>query len=284
LEQSLQIKDTYNLFQVKPAIADGTKIIPILNSGPKIVFNNVSFIYPEASKKVLKTINLTIQPNEKIAIVGHNGAGKTTLVKLLCRIYRVTKGSININGDNINQLKTASLYKNISALFQDYNMYQQLTVEENITIGDSTKLLEEEKIIQAVKSADAWDFIEEFPQKMNQILDIRYKGGIRPSTGQWQKLALARLFYRNAPLVIFDEPTAAIDAESEYKIFNEIYNFFENKTVIIISHRFSTVRNADRIIVLDHGEIIEEGSHHDLIEKGGYYAKSFKLQAEGYSS
>jgi len=134
----------------------------------------------------------------------------------------------------------------------------------------------------AAQTADAIDFIEEYPKKFDTIMSERYKGGIRPSTGQWQKIALARFFYRNPPLVIFDEPTASIDPDSEYNIFSKIYDFFEDKTVIIISHRFSTVRNADRIIVLDNGEIAEQGTHEELIKLGGKYANSFKLQAEGY--
>ena len=168
-------------------------------------------------------------------------------------------------------------------LFQDFNMYGQLNVKENILIGRSDEPLNEIRLRTAVQTADAMQFINEFPNKFEQVLDPRYKDGIRPSSGQWQKLAIARFFYRNAPLVIFDEPTASIDAVSEYNIFNKIYDFFEKKTVIIISHRFSTVRNADRIIVLDKGKIIEEGSHKDLMALGGKYHEAFRLQAKGYS-
>ena len=150
--------------------------------------------------------------------------------------------------------------------------------------GDSMKKVDNDKVKRAAKDADAYEFIQDFPDQFDQLLNEKMKGGIRPSSGQWQKIAIARFFYRNAPLVIFDEPTAAIDAVSEYNIFNKIYKFFENKTVIIISHRFSTVRNADRIIVIEKGQVIEEGSHEKLMAKDGYYAKSFRLQAEGYSS
>jgi ABC-type multidrug transport system fused ATPase/permease subunit len=184
----------------------------------------------------------------------------------------------------LQDIKIADWYKNMGVLFQDFNQYPQLTAKENIYIGNTSEPVDEVAIRLAAQSADALEFIEEFPNKFDQILSEKFKGGIRPSTGQWQKLAIARFFYRNAPLVIFDEPTASIDAISEFNIFNKIYDFFKDKTVIIISHRFSTVRNADRIVVLDHGEIIEEGNHNDLISKNGYYAKAFNLQARGYSA
>jgi ATP-binding cassette subfamily B protein len=161
-------------------------------------------------------------------------------------------------------------------------LHPQLTVKENIVIGNTDKEVTEEEIYNALGSADAVKFVQEYPKVLDQTLSERYKGGIRPSTGQWQKIAIARFFYRNAPLVIFDEPTASIDPVSEYNIFNKIYDFFAKKTVIIISHRFSTVRNADRIIVLDEGKIVEEGTHAELMKNNGPYAKAFLLQAEGY--
>lgn len=281
---SYQIKDTYSIFNTEPIFEDGITELPILNVGPEIDFENVGFKYPNAEKFIYESLNLKIKSGEKIAIVGHNGAGKTTLVKLICRFYKTTEGELLINKFKIDDLKIGSLYRNMGVLLQDYNTYPQLTARENILIGNPSVEINEDKIIDAAKNADALNFIEDFPNKFDQILSEKYKGGTRPSTGQWQKIAIARFFYRNAPLVIFDEPTAAIDAISEYNIFNKIYEFFVGKTVIIISHRFSTVRNADRIIVIEHGKIIEEGSHKELMEMNGYYAKSFKLQAEGYSN
>jgi ATP-binding cassette subfamily B protein len=244
----------------------------------------MAFHYPNATKNIFENLNLTIRSGEKLAIVGHNGAGKTTLIKLLSRLYQVNSGSILINGENINDIKVNDWYKNIGVLFQDYNVYPHLSAAENIYIGRTSKQADMEQVKTAAKHADADEFISEYGSGYEQILSERYKGGIRPSTGQWQKISLARFFYRDASLVIFDEPTAAIDAVSEYKIFNRIYNFFSNKTVIIISHRFSTVRNADRIIVMDQGKIVEEGTHNQLMELGGTYAHAFKLQAEGYQS
>jgi ATP-binding cassette subfamily B protein len=281
-EYVMKIKDTYELFQMQPAFDDGTVAMEPLKSGPDIKFNNVCFQYPNSERFVLKDVNLHIKPGEKVAIIGHNGAGKTTLVRLICRLYKVTEGAILVNDQNIKELTIGSLHKNIGVLFQDFNLHPQLTVKENIVIGNTDKEVTEEEIYNALGSADAVKFVQEYPKVLDQTLSERYKGGIRPSTGQWQKIAIARFFYRNAPLVIFDEPTASIDPVSEYNIFNKIYDFFAKKTVIIISHRFSTVRNADRIIVLDEGKIVEEGTHAELMKNNGPYAKAFLLQAEGY--
>lgn len=282
-EFSVKMKDLITLFEMKPAVKDGDVKLPYLTTPPEIEFKNVSFKYPKAKKYVFENLNLKIASGEEVALVGHNGAGKTTIVKLLARIYSVSSGEILINGININDLSINDWYKNLGVLFQEFNFYSHLSVKENIITGKPKEKVDEKKVIEAAKNADAHEFIMEYKNKYNQIMTEKIEGGIRPSTGQAQKIAIARFFYRNAPLAIFDEPTAAIDAVSEYKIFNRIYNFFDNKTVIIISHRFSTVRNADRIIVLDKGKVVEEGSHEELVKKkGGTYSKSYKLQAEGY--
>lgn len=282
-EVAVRLNDVYKLFQAQPAFEDGIIKLKPLVRGPEIIVEGLTFTYPRAKKPTLRGLDIQIKSGEKVAIVGHNGAGKTTLVKLLCRMYRPEKGKILVNGEALNEFKLDSWHKNMGVLFQDFNMYEQLTVKENIFIGQPNKRIDRKKVVDATNKADALDFINDLPQKFDQVLSERYKGGIRLSTGQWQKIAIARFFYRNAPMVIFDEPTAAIDAISEYNIFNKIYSFFKGKTVIIISHRFSTVRNADRIIVLEKGRIVEEGSHQELMAKKGYYAKSFRLQAEGYT-
>ncbi len=282
-EYSIRFRELYMVFVARPAFMDGGVEFPRLKKGPRIQIQNVSFRYPNSEKQVFENLSIDIEAGEKLAIVGHNGAGKTTLVKLLCRIYKPTEGKILVDGYDLAELKIDSWYQNLGVLFQEFNTYPQLTVRENIAIGKPGDPVDETVLRLAAQSADASDFIEEFPNKYDQILSEKFKGGVRPSTGQWQKIAIARFFYRNAPLVIFDEPTASIDAVSEYNIFNRIYDFFKDKTVIIISHRFSTVRNADRIIVLDHGKVLEEGSHADLMAKDGYYARAFNLQAKGYN-
>ncbi|RJR29089.1 ABC transporter ATP-binding protein [Candidatus Microgenomates bacterium] len=281
-ESSLRTSEIKEFFEMEAVHKDGTKSLGKLQKGPEIIFRNVDFKYPNSEKLVIKGLNLTINAQEKIAIVGHNGAGKTTLVKLLCGFYYVNSGEILVNRANIKELKKDSLYENMGVLFQEFNEYRFLSAKHNIFIGDIKAKMNKTKIRRAAEKADASEFIEEFENKYDQILSEKYKGGVRPSTGMWQKLAIARFFYRNAPLVIFDEPTAAIDAVSEAKIFNRIYRFFKGKTVIIISHRFSTVRNADRIIVFDNGKVIEQGTHEDLIKLNGKYAKAFYMQAEGY--
>lgn len=282
-ESSQRIREIQNMFELSPMFNDGNVALPKMKIGPEVVVSNLSFAYPNSKKLVLKNININIKSGEKIAIVGHNGAGKTTLVKLLAKFYMATEGKILINGHSIKDIKQNSLYKNMGVLFQEFNVYGELTARENIIIGDIKKSGKQKNVILAAKKADAHDFIKDYDNKYDQILSEKYKGGIRPSSGQWQKLAIARFFYRNAPFIIFDEPTAAIDAVSEKKIFDKIYKFLTNKTVIIISHRFSTVRNADRILVLDKGRIIEQGSHGELMKIGGKYAKAFRLQAEGYA-
>ena len=282
-EFSVKMKDLITLFEMKPVIKDGDIKLPYLDTPPTIEFKNVWFKYPKANKYVFKDLSFKIESGEEVALVGHNGAGKTTIVKLLARIYPATKGQILINGIDINELAIDDWYKNLGILFQDYNFYSHLSVKENIHLGKPMAPIDGKGIIEAAKKADAHNFIMEYKDKYDQIMSEKIEGGIRPSSGQAQKIAIARFFYRNAPLAIFDEPTAAIDAISEYKIFNTIYNFFENKTVVIISHRFSTVRNADRIIVLDKGKIVEEGTHEQLLTKrNGIYRKSYRLQAEGY--
>lgn len=283
-EFAVKMDDVVSLFEIDSGVPDGKHKLPRLDTPPTIEFRNVSFKYPKADSYIFKNLSFKINSGEEIALVGHNGAGKTTIVKLLSRIYQVTEGEILINGININDLAINDWYKNLGVLFQEFNFYSHLTVRENIFMGKSTKKVDEEKIVEAAKNADAHEFIMEYKNGYNQIMNEKFEGGIRPSFGQMQKIAIARFFYRNAPLAIFDEPTAAIDAVSEYNIFNRIYEFFTNKTVIIISHRFSTVRNASRIFVLEKGKIVEEGNHKELIEKHGVYEKAYKLQAEGYQN
>ncbi len=281
-QEGIRFGDLKEVFELTPSFSDGKTEYPYSEKPPLIKFDAVTFKYPGSDTEVIKNINLEIKPGEKIAIVGENGAGKTTMVKLLSRFYQTNKGAIFLNDKNINDLKIESWYKNLGVLFQDFNTYPHLTVKENIQLGKSDEKPDIDRMIKATQSANADEFIKKYQKEYEQVLSEKYAGGIRPSTGQWQKIAIARFFYRNSPVVIFDEPTASIDAISEAKIFKEIYSFFKDKTVIIISHRFSTVRNADKIYVLDDGQITEGGTHKELLKLKGKYAEAFKIQAKGY--
>jgi len=278
---AIKMTDVVDVFEATPVHSDGRQKLDT-SKPPEIEFCNVSFKYPNAGTYVFKDLNFKFKSGENVAIVGHNGAGKTTLVKLLARVYRVSKGEILINGININDLQIDNLYKQIGVLFQEYSFYAYLSAKENIIIGNHSKKFTDADVINASINAEAHEFISEYKDGYNQILSEHIEGGIRPSTGQKQKIAIARFFFRNPSLAIFDEPTSAIDAVSEYRIFNKIYKFFRKKTVVIISHRFSTVRNADTIFVINKGKLIEEGSHQMLMRQNGYYAKAFNLQAKGY--
>jgi len=246
---------------------------------PKIEFRNVSFNYPNGPK-VLDKVSFIIRPGESVALVGHNGAGKTTIVKLLCRFYDVSGGKILINGINIKNLDLSHWYKFLGTLFQEFVKYH-FTVRENIFLGAPDKNDETAMKEAAVKSGAA-EFIERLPKKYDQVLGKEFEDGEELSGGQWQKLAIARAFYEEPPVLILDEPTSAIDAEAEYEIFHNLEKQYKNKTLILVSHRFSTVRNANKIIVIDCGKIVESGSHQELMKLSGQYAKLFSIQAKGY--
>lgn len=257
----------------KPLIKD---VIP-----PVVEFKNVSFKYPGLKRHILRDFNLIIKSGEKIALVGENGAGKTTIIKLLLRFYDVTEGEILINGSNIKELKLSEWHALVGALFQDFIKYQ-FTFKENVYYGDLSRAISEKNLKNSVSKSGASGYLNKLPDGFNQIVGKMFSGGVDLSGGQWQKLALARAFYRNAPILILDEPTSAIDAKAEFEIFENVQRLEKDKTVIIISHRFSTVRNADRILVLNNGRIVEEGSHSNLMRLNGLYAELFNLQAKGY--
>ncbi len=248
---------------------------------PKIEFKNVSFAYPGTEQKVLDNFSLMIEPGQKIAFVGENGAGKTTIVKLLGRFYDVDEGEILIDDVNIKKLDLNSWYDSLGVLFQDFIKYEY-SLRDNIHFGKINAPNDLASVIDAANQAGADLVAEGLPKKYDQILGRTFEGGIDLSTGQWQKVALARGFYRNAAVLVLDEPTAAIDAKAESEIFKRVEKLSKNKTVLIISHRFSTVRNADRIYVIKDGKISESGSHKELMDVGGTYATLFKLQAKGY--
>lgn len=281
-DQGLYVQEMFEVLDSKSKIIQPLDAIKIdIRKPPRVEFKKVSFSYPGTDQKVLNNFSLTIEPGQKIALVGENGAGKTTIIKLLARFYDVDKGEILINGTNLKQLDLPTWYKTLGILFQDFIKYEY-PLKENIFFG---KVYEDEKIkeiIQAAKKSGADDVASQLPKGYNQMLGRTFEGGIDLSAGQWQKVALARAFLRDAPILILDEPTSAIDAKAEAEIFDRVEKLSKNKTVIIISHRFSTVRNADMIYVVDKGKIIESGSHEKLIKKKGMYATLFNLQAKGY--
>lgn len=277
------IEKFYDFLEYKPTIVSSTNstALPPSPLPPVIEFRNVSFRYPKTERDILKNFYLIIQPGEKIALVGENGAGKTTIIKLLLRFYDVIDGEILINGVNIKELSLEQWHKYIGALFQDFIKYQ-FTFRENVAFGNLEEKDKEELLKAAISKSGAADYLKNLPDGLDQVLGKMFDGGIDLSGGQWQKLALARAFFRNAPILILDEPTSAIDAKAEYEIFENVQKLQKDKTVIIISHRFSTVRNADRILVLDNGKIVEEGSHDKLMKEKGIYEELFNIQAKGY--
>ncbi len=250
---------------------------------PEIVLDNVSFAYPGTDKLVLKNLSLAIPSGAKVALVGVNGSGKTTLVKLICRIYDPTEGRILVNGHDLRDLNLDSWHHQMSVLFQDYADYHFL-VKEVIAMGrrNGSPTADMDKVRQAARQSGAEGFIAEWAGQYEQMVGREFPDGIDPSKGQLQKLALARSFYRDPGLLILDEPTASIDAEAEARIFEELEALPRDKTVILISHRFSTVRKADRICVLKDGIVAEQGTHDDLMRLGKIYARLFQIQAAGY--
>ena len=276
-EFSYKLADLRYILSLKPLLVNGRKKIK-RGSPISVEFRNVWFKYPTSSKYVLKNINFKIEAEDTIAIVGKNGAGKTTLIKLIARLYDVSKGEILINGINIKEYDINSLRKNISALFQDYDKLDFLSVKENVIFADPYN--RHGSWQEALKQADAWDFVKHLPAKEGTLLDKRWRNGVNISGGQWQKIALARIFYRRSGLLILDEPTASIDAVAEAKIFKRVFKFIKKKTVILVSHRFSTIKKADKIFVLNNGKIVEIGTHEELMRLKGYYFEMYQVQAE----
>ncbi len=246
-----------------------------------VEFSDVAFIYPKSDRFALKDINLSIKPGEIIALVGENGSGKSTLVKLLCRLYDPTDGSIRADGIDVRDISTADLRQEIGVIFQDYARYNA-TAGENIWFGDVSKDMDLEKITAAARHSGADIAIESLKEKYNTILGKAFQDGEELSLGQWQKLALARAFLRDAQIIVLDEPTSAMDPNAEYEFFENFRRLAQGKSAIIISHRFSTVKMADCIYVMHRGRIIESGSHDQLMSLGNMYASMFEKQAQYY--
>ena len=246
-----------------------------------IEFRNVSFTYPQSDKAVLENISFKLKKGEKLALVGENGAGKTTLIKLLLRLYEPSKGEILIDGIDIRHYPKEAFQQFFGAIFQDFVKYY-LTAKINIAVGNIDEVDNDEKIVSSAINSLANKVIDELPEGYDQGLGKRFKKGVELSGGQWQKIALARAYMSDAQVIVLDEPTSALDAKAESEVFQRFIGLTEGRTSIIISHRFSTVRMADRILVLKDGAILEIGTHEELMEHGQLYAELFSLQAAGY--
>jgi ATP-binding cassette subfamily B protein len=281
-EQALFLKDLFEFFETKPSIASPAHPVPAprpIREG--FVFSNVSFAYPDSDREILSGIDFRFDAGERIALVGENGAGKTTLIKLMARLYDPTGGRILLDGVDLRDYSVEDLRHEIGVIFQDYMRYDMLAVE-NIGVGRIEQLQEQERIVRSAEKSLAAGVIETLPRGYGQMLGRRFEGGTDLSTGQWQKMALARAYMRDAQILILDEPTASLDARAEFEVYQRFVELTSGKMAVLISHRFSTVRMADRIFVLADGKIVEQGSHQQLVALRGRYAELFEMQAAGY--
>ncbi len=281
-EQALFLTDLYDFFQMKPRMVSGANAAPAprpITSG--FEFQEVSFHYPGTKVPVLENISFSLEPGEKMALIGENGAGKTTLVKLLARLYDPDKGRILLDGRDLRDYDVEDLRGEIGVIFQDYMRFDLLAIE-NIGFGRIEYENDFERIERSASKSMADGVIRGLPKGYRQMLGRRFEDGVDLSSGQWQKIALARAYMRDAQVLILDEPTASLDARAEYEVFQRFSDLTSGKMAVLISHRFSTVRMADRILVLEHGRILEEGSHDELVALQGRYSELFELQAAGY--
>ena len=281
-DQALFLTDLLEFFSVKPKIIVKPDALP----APRPIcrgfeFKGVSFCYPGNPRPVLSNINFRLEPSERIALVGENGQGKTTIVKLLARLYDVSSGQILLDGVDLREYDIEDLWREIGVIFQDFMRYE-MTAAENIAIGRIEEVNNEFRIRSAARKSLADHVIHQLPRRYDQVLGSRFEGSIELSGGQWQKIALGRAYIRDAQLLILDEPTASLDARSEHEVFQRFAELTANKMSLLISHRFSTVRMADRILVLESGRIAEQGSHLELMRSAGRYAEMFELQAANY--
>jgi ATP-binding cassette subfamily B protein len=281
-DQALFLTDLLEFFSVRPKIIVKPNALPAPRPICKgFEFKNVSFCYPGSPRPVLSNINFRLEPSERIALVGENGQGKTTIVKLLARLYDVSSGQILLDGVDLREYDIEDLWREIGVIFQDFMRYE-MTASENIAIGRIEELKNEFRIRSAARKSLADHVIHQLPRRYDQVLGSRFEGSIELSGGQWQKIALGRAYIRDAQLLILDEPTASLDAHSEHEVFQRFAELTANKMSLLISHRFSTVRMADRILVLESGRIAEQGSHLELMRSAGRYAEMFELQAANY--
>jgi ATP-binding cassette subfamily B protein len=281
-DQALFLTDLLAFFAMEPTIRSKPNGLP----APRPIqrgfeFRNVSFAYPGTTRTVLKNFNLTLSLGQRVALIGENGQGKTTVVKLITRLYDPTEGQILLDGVDLREYSIEDLHSQMGVIFQDFMRFE-MTARENIAVGRVDQPHDQEGIDEAAHKSLADTVVQKLSRGYDQMLGHRFEGGVELSGGEWQKIALARAYLRDAQLLILDEPTAALDARSELEVFERFAELTQGKMALLISHRFSTVRMADRIVVLSGGELIEEGNHQTLIAKGGVYAGMFEMQAASY--
>jgi len=281
-DQALFLTDLLAFFEMQPTIRSKPNALP----APRPIqrgfeFRSVSFAYPGSSRLILKNLDFTLHVGERVALIGENGQGKTTIVKLITRLYDPTEGQILLDGIDLREYNLEDLYQEIGVIFQDFMRYE-MTARENVAVGRIEEIGNTDQIVTASHKSLADEVIAKLPRKYDQMLGRRFENGVDLSGGEWQRLALARAYLRDAQLLILDEPTAALDARSEYEVFERFAELTAGKMALFISHRFSTVRMADRIVVLADGQIAEDGSHEQLMTLGGQYADMFEMQAASY--
>lgn len=282
-EDSLFLRSLFDFFELKPAIADPPSPRQMAQkTRHSLVFEKVSFQYPSSAMPALQNISFSIEPGEHIALVGENGSGKSTLIKLICRLYDPQSGRITLDGYDLRDYAVADLRKSMSVLLQDFSQYHT-TARENIWYGDTTRTDQEAAIERAAQLAGADTVVRKLPQKMETQLGRWIEEGSELSTGEWQRMALARTFFREAPIVILDEPTSSLDADAEDHIYQSFLKLAKDKTAIFISHKMASTRGADRILVLENGRLMEEGNHAELLLRNGIYARLYSLQAQRFA-
>jgi ATP-binding cassette subfamily B protein len=280
--QALYLNDLFSFFEVRPEILSPENPLPFprpIREG--FVFEDVGFIYPGAERWAVRHLSFTLKAGEVVALVGENGAGKTTLVKLLTRLYDPDEGRILLDGHDLREYDVEELRSNMGVIFQDFVRYN-FTAGDNIAVGRISAREDQARIARAARSSQADEVIAGLPRGYDQRIGKRFKNGIELSGGEWQKVAIARAYMREAEVLILDEPTAALDARSEFEVFQRFKELSRGKTAVLISHRFSSVRMADRIFVLLDGKVEAVGTHEELVSKPGLYAELFELQAAGY--
>jgi ATP-binding cassette, subfamily B, bacterial len=281
-DQALFLTDLLAFFEMQPSIRSKPNALP----APRPIvrgfeFRNVSFCYPGNPRLVLDRLSFRLDPGERVALIGENGQGKTTIVKLITRLYDPTEGEVLLDGIDLREYSLDDLYREIGVIFQDFMRYE-MTARENIAVGRIDELNDLDGLKIAARKSLADQVIAQLPRQYEQMLGRRFDGGVDLSGGEWQKVALARAYLRDAQLLILDEPTASLDARSEFEVFQHFAELTAGKMALFISHRFSTVRMADRIMVLENGRIAEQGSHQQLVALGGRYAAMFEMQAASY--